>query len=84
MKKSMRVLENKTSAQLKKWNKICLGVAILVLLLMIALLGVLLLQLSNDTEKSWILALGPSVLLPIQFVPIIFSVLISMELKKRN
>gem|GEM_PF-3102682 len=80
----MSFLQNQTTDQLKKWNKTCLSVAILVLLAMIVLLAISLLQISNGTEQAWILALGPSILLPLIFVPLLFSALISSELKKRK
>jgi cell shape-determining protein MreD len=80
----MNFLKNKTSAQLKTWNKICFAAAILVLLAMFALLGVALFQISDGTENAVFTALAPSILLPIIFVPILFSALISSEIKKRK
>lgn len=80
----MRFLENKTTVELKKWNKICFGIAIVVLLEMFALVGISLFQISDGTQKAVLTSLGPSILLPFIFVPLLFSARINSELKKRN
>jgi cell shape-determining protein MreD len=83
-KQTMSFLQKQTIEQLKKWNRLCLVFAVLAVLVMCGILVTSLFQISEGTENAWLLALGPSILLPFVFVPLLFSALISSELKKRK
>lgn len=80
----MSVFKNKTSVQLKKWNKISMTIAILILVVMFALVLLSLFEVSDGSERAWFMAITPTILLPLIFVPLLFSSAISSEIKKRN
>lgn len=80
----MSFLQTKTEAQLKKWNKLSLGAAIAILVLMIVAIGMSLFQISEGEESNWLSLLVPAILGPLTIIPLLFSSAISQELKKRK
>lgn len=71
-----------TDSQLKSRNRICLGIAVLFLIGMIALLVLSLLQISD--ENATFTALTPTILMPIIFIPLLYSSSLSAEIKSRK
>ena len=80
----MNFIKTKTTLQLKKWNKLFLGVAIIILSLMVLVVCVSLYQISEGGTSIWLPLSAPIILGPLAFVPLLFSSAISKELKKRN
>jgi len=78
------MFKNLTDKQLKKRNKICLAIAIVILGVMAFFVGVSLYLSSHETSYEWVLYLVPSVILPLTMVPILFSIAISSETKRRE
>lgn len=79
----MNFLSSKTDAQLKKWNRISLAIAIGILLLMFVITVASLFQISGQTESVSLPLLVPIVPCPLIMVPLFFSAAISQELKIR-
>ncbi|AKA33782.1 hypothetical protein [Flagellimonas lutaonensis] len=75
--------EKYSTEKLKKLNKILLAVSIVGLFAMCFALGMGLYHISHQHESS-LVYLVPTVFGPITFIPIIFSALISSEIKKRK
>ncbi|MGK0494941.1 MAG: cytochrome bd-type quinol oxidase subunit 2 [Maribacter sp.] len=80
----MSFLQTKTEAQLRKWNKLLLGVAIGILVLMIIVIGMSLFQISEGEESNWLSLSVPIILGPVIIIPLLFSSAISQKLKKRK
>lgn len=78
------MFKNLTKKQLKKRQKLCLGIALFMLLLMIIVLTIALRQISQGTNDDMLIFIVPTILGPLTLVPIIISSLLSSELKKRN
>jgi len=78
------VFEKHTTQQLKKYNKILLGIMIFGLFVMCFVTGIELYKISNQ-EESTLIYLVPTVIAPIfTIVPLIFSSLIGSEIKRRE
>jgi|AntAceMinimDraft_1070359.scaffolds.fasta_scaffold452321_1 cell shape-determining protein MreD len=80
----MNFLKTKTDAQLRKWNRICMVIAIGILVIMMVFVALSLFQVSEQNENAWLSGLGPSLLLPLIFIPLLISSGIQKELEKRN
>ncbi|MFT6933930.1 MAG: hypothetical protein ACJAUQ_000309 [Maribacter sp.] len=80
----MNFSQTNTEAQLRKWNKILLGMAIGILLLMIIIIGRSLFQISEGEKSIWLSLTAPFILGPLTIIPLLFSSAISKELKKRR
>ena len=76
--------EKYNTAELKKYNKILLGIMIFGLLVMSIVIGMELFRISNQ-EESNLIYLVPTVFGPLfVFIPLIFSSMIAIEIKKRE
>lgn len=73
-----------TDNQLKKRNKLSLGIAIGFLIGMIALVILSLLQISNQNDNATFTASTPAILMPLIFIPLFYSSALSTEIKKRK
>ena len=73
-----------TDSELKKRNRLCLGIAIGFLLAMIVALIWSLIQISNQNENATFIALSITVSMPIIFLPLLYSSALSAEIKKRK
>lgn len=73
-----------SDAQLKNRNKLCLGIAIGFLIGMAAAVGFSLFQVSNQDNNATWTALMPSIVMPIIFIPLLYSSALSTEIKKRK
>jgi hypothetical protein len=73
-----------TDSQLKNRNRICLGTAILFLIGMIVLLLLAFIQISDHNESATLTALTPAILMPLIFIPLLYSSSLSNEIKSRK
>lgn len=73
-----------SDAQLKNRNRLCLGIAIGFLFGMAAAVGFSLFQVSNQDDNAIWTALMPSIIMPIIFIPLLYSSALSAEIKKRK
>ncbi len=80
----MKYLQTKSVVHLKKWNTICMAVAIVILALMVVIIALSLFRISEQNENTWMQALATSLLLPILFIPLLLVSSIQKELKKRK
>lgn len=78
------MFKNLSEEQLKKRQKLCLGIALFMLLLMIIVLTIALRHMSQGKDGDMLIFIVPTILGPLTFVPLIISNLISSELKKRK
>lgn len=70
--------------QLVQRNRLCLGIAISFLIGMIVVLIISLKQMSNQSENVIFIALTPTILMPLIFIPLLYSSALSKEIKKRK
>lgn len=78
------MFKNLSEEQLIKRKKIFLGIAMVMLLGMIAVLFIALRDISQEAENQILPFIVPTILGPLTFFPIILSSLIATELKKRK
>lgn len=83
-KSALLMFKNLSEEQLIKRKKIFLGIAMVMLLVMIAVLFIVLRDISQGSENKMLPFIVPTILGPLAFVPIIISSLIATELKKRK
>ena len=73
-----------TDKQLKNRNRFCLGIAIGLLIGMIAVIILSLLQISDQNSNATFTALAPALLMPIMLLPLYYSWVLSSEIKRRK
>jgi len=77
-------VSNLTDDQLRKRNRLCLGIAIGFLVGMIGVVILSLFQISNQSDKATFTALLPALAMPLIFIPILYSSALSAEIKRRK
>ena len=70
--------------QLRNRNRRCLGIALSFLIGMIVVLIISLKQMSNQSENVIFMALTPTILMPLIFIPLLYSSALSKEIKRRK
>ena len=80
----LKVIKNTKDAQLKEWNKLCVAIAIAIVFDMAAMVGLSHFQITVQVESAWISGIGPSLLLPFIFIPLLISSGIQKERNNRK
>ena len=70
--------------QLRNRNRLCLGIALSFLIGMNVVLIISLKQMSNQSENVISMALTPTILMPLIFIPLLYSSALSKEIKRRK
>ena len=73
-----------SDSQIKNRNRICLGIAIGFLMGMIGVLIFSLMQVSDQNDNATYTALAPAILMPVIFIPLVYSGALSSEIKRRK
>ena len=80
----MKHLSKLDDSQLKKRRRICLGIAIGILIVITVFIIFALLEISHNYDHIVFTALAPGILLIFLLFPMIYSAAISKEMKRRH